>query len=81
MQKSWFHPLISLIDAIGLLALSIRLDDFLILRRRMAAASFDNGPFFLAEIVEGFLLFIGWAALGWHVLFSQRLGRGTSILS
>jgi len=80
MQKQpWFHTVISLLGAIGLLAMTSALDSFLTMRQKFAQASFEYDQLFLAQIIVGLLVFSGWLILGWFVLISRRPGQGLSI--
>ena len=80
MQKQpWFHTMISLLGAIGLLAMASALDSFLTMRQKFAQASFEYDQLFLAQIIVGLLVFSGWLILGWFVLISRRPGQGLSI--
>ena len=78
-RQPWFHTLVSLIGAIALLAMASALDRFLAARLKFAQASFEYNQLFLAQIVVGLLVFIGWFALGWYVLFSRHPSRGLNI--
>jgi hypothetical protein len=58
-RPSWFHPLVSLTGALGLLAISVWLDNFLALRQKFAQASFEYNQLFLTLIIGSLLIFIG----------------------
>ena len=78
-KQPWFHSLVSLAGALGVLALSVGCDRFLHTRQKLAEATFEYDALLLAYIVVGFLIFIGWTALGWYVLISRRPAWGLSL--